>query len=105
MGRAAISIERIIMRDGLRCHYCRQMMNIYHYPTPAQQKDKKRFTFEHVVPRSHGGSYGLYNIVGACAKCNTERATKPFACFCEFCQQARVRFELKQIRKAVMCGG
>jgi hypothetical protein len=101
MGRAAISIERIIMRDGLRCHYCKEMMNVYHKPTALQQKDRRRFTFEHIVPKSEGGSYGLYNIVGACMKCNNERGKRPFACFCGFCQNARAYNELKQMRKVV----
>lgn len=97
MGRKAISIEHIVRRDGLRCHYCREFMNIYHNPTRRQQYDQKRFTFEHVVPKCHGGTYGLYNIVGACAACNGAMGNQALKCFCNFCQNARVQTELRQL--------
>lgn len=101
MGRKAITPERIIMRDGLRCHYCNEFMNVYHVPNKLQQRDPKRFTFEHIVPKSQGGSYGLYNIVGACSKCNAEAGNDVLKCFCAFCQNARVRSEMKEMRIAV----
>lgn len=97
MGRKALTAERIVMRDGLRCHYCRENMNVYDNPTVRQQKDPKRFTFEHVVPKSQGGSFGLYNIVGACAKCNSKMGSKYLKCFCGFCQNARAKTELRQV--------
>lgn len=100
MGRKAISAERIIMRDGLKCHYCLTYMNVYNRPTKVQQKDPSRFTFEHIVPKSQGGSYGLYNIVGACAKCNSRHGNEFFKCFCGFCQNARVRSEMKELKVA-----
>lgn len=96
MGRAAIDMNGIVKRDGLRCHYCKNLMNIYHNPTLEQIKDPKRFTFEHVVPRSEGGSYGMYNIVGACARCNGEKGNQIYKCFCDFCMNARVRTEMRE---------
>lgn len=99
MGRKAITVEHIVMRDGLRCHYCRENMNVYADPTIGQRRhDPKRFTFEHVVPKSQGGSYGLYNIVGACSECNSREGSRIYKCFCGFCQNARVRTEMKQLR-------
>jgi 5-methylcytosine-specific restriction endonuclease McrA len=97
MGRKAISVEQIIKRDGFRCHYCALPMNVYHAPSKMQQRDPKRFTFEHIVPRSIGGTFGLYNIVGACAGCNSKHGNDHYKCFCGFCQAARVRFELKEM--------
>jgi hypothetical protein len=97
VGRHAISAERIIMRDGLKCHYCRAYMNVYDKPNVQQQKDPKRFTFEHIVPKSHGGSYGLYNIVGACSKCNSHKGNSLFKCFCKVCINARVRSEMREL--------
>lgn len=99
MGRKAIAIEHIIKRDGFRCHYCGEKMNVYHQPTVTQQKDPKRFTFEHIVPKSIGGTYGLYNIVGACNKCNSQQGNDHLKCFCGFCKEARVRFEMKEFIK------
>ena len=100
MGRRAITPERIVMRDGLRCHYCSEFMNVYHMPNKLQQRDPRRFTFEHIVPRSIGGSYGLYNIVGACSGCNSKYGDQHYKCFCAFCQTARVRFELREVLAA-----
>lgn len=100
MGRRAISPERIIMRDGLRCHYCSEFMNVYHMPTKIQQRDPRRFTLEHIVPKCVGGTFGLYNIVGACAKCNSAHGNDHYKCFCAFCQNARFRFELKEVLAA-----
>ena len=96
MGRRAISAERVIMRDGLRCHYCREYMNVYTRPNKVQARDPKRFTFEHVVPRSIGGSYGMYNIVGACSRCNGKHGNDVYKCFCKFCKNARVKTELRE---------
>lgn len=101
MGRDAISAERIIMRDGLRCHYCSIYMNVYDKPTVQQQKDPKRFTFEHIVPKSQGGTYGLYNIVGACARCNSKKGNALFKCFCGQCIEARVRSEMRELEKVI----
>ena len=100
MGRKAISVTHIIKRDGFDCHYCQQPMNVYHKPTKLQQRDPRRFTFEHVVPKCIGGSYGLYNIVGACAGCNSKHGNSHYKCFCAFCQNARVRFEMKELQVA-----
>lgn len=99
MGRRAITPETIIKRDGLRCHYCEQFMNVYHGPlNRAQNADKRRFTFEHIVPKSQGGTWGLYNIVGACSGCNNAHGNRALKCFCLVCQAARVRFEMREMR-------
>jgi hypothetical protein len=79
-------------------------MNVYANPETAATRlrnaDKGRFTFEHVVPRSMGGTFGLYNLVGACSACNAEKGDQYLKCFCGFCQAARVRFELKEVLAA-----
>jgi hypothetical protein len=100
MGRKAISIEQIVKRDGMRCHYCDELMNIYHTPNRHMKHDPLRFTFEHVVPKCQGGSYGLYNIVGACHRCNSHMGSKVFKCFCAFCMNARAMTELREVMRA-----
>lgn len=98
MGRRAITPEVIIMRDGMRCHYCEEYMNVYHgVRVGVQLSDPRRFTFEHIVPKSVGGTWGLYNIVGACAKCNNGHGNDFYKCFCNFCKGARVRFEMREM--------
>lgn len=100
MGRHNLDTNNIIKRDGHGCHYCGKRMKFYPNPTAEQQRDPKRFTYEHIVPASMGGTWGMYNIVGACNACNQQKGNQYFKCFCEFCQMARVRFELKEMRVA-----
>lgn len=103
MGRRNVDATRIIKRDGWGCHYCGVIMNVYanpeSAPTRLRNMDKKRFTFEHIVPRSIGGTFGLYNLVGACAECNGDMGNDFYKCFCEFCKTARVMFEMKELRE------
>ena len=100
MGRRSFSPLRIIERDGFACHYCGELMNIYGNPnTPFSRsisQDRKRFTLEHIVPRSMGGTFGLYNLVGACSECNGKMGDSMYKCFCTFCQTARAKFEMKE---------
>lgn len=102
MGRRSITPEHIIVRDGMRCHYCENMMNIYGsgFPNKHCRSDPNRFTFEHIVPKSQGGTWGLYNLVGACAKCNGAMGNELLKCFCDRCRDARVRNELREMGKA-----
>jgi 5-methylcytosine-specific restriction endonuclease McrA len=51
----------VFLRDGFRCQYCGEA-----FPASA-------LTFEHVVPRSKGGSTCWGNIVTACVPCNTRK--------------------------------
>lgn len=102
MGARGLTPQRIIARDGFDCHYCHEPMNVYANPNTAfsrsRSQDKRRFTFEHIVPRSMGGTYGLYNIVGACSECNGKMGNKYIKCFCPVCQNARVRHEMREMR-------
>jgi 5-methylcytosine-specific restriction enzyme A len=51
--------HRLAVRDGgAMCHYCLQWGKIYD------------LTVDHVIPRSHGGSDALANLVLACWPCN-----------------------------------
>jgi len=50
----------VFLRDGFRCTYCGA-----HGDTDL--------TFDHVVPRSHGGRTTWENIVAACAPCNLKK--------------------------------
>lgn len=48
----------VFLRDGFTCQYCGQAGEL---------------TFDHVVPRSHGGRTTWENIVAACSPCNLRK--------------------------------
>jgi 5-methylcytosine-specific restriction endonuclease McrA len=59
--RSKVQFSRmnIYMRDGWTCQYC------------GEKKATKNLTFDHVVPRYHGGKTSWTNIVTACRACNS----------------------------------
>lgn len=48
----------IYARDGFRCQYC------------GQKFESKDLSFDHVVPKRHGGKTEWTNIVTSCCMCN-----------------------------------
>ena len=62
--RDAVQFSRIniYMRDGWKCQYC------------SKKKLTKELTFDHVVPRAHGGKTTWTNVVTACKRCNSHKA-------------------------------
>jgi len=34
-------------------------------------------TIDHIIPRSRGGPTSLFNLAGACATCNHDKADRP----------------------------
>ena len=51
----------VFLRDRFRCQYC------------GEEYFPKELTFDHVVPRSHGGVTCWENIVAACGPCNARK--------------------------------
>lgn len=51
----------LFLRDGFSCQYC----GVPH-----------ELTFDHVVPRAHGGITSWTNVVAACSKCNLKKGSK-----------------------------
>jgi 5-methylcytosine-specific restriction endonuclease McrA len=64
--RQAIKFSRlnIYSRDAFTCQYCLQQM-------PSED-----LTFDHVIPRSHGGKTSWDNIVTCCIDCNSSKADR-----------------------------
>ncbi len=58
------SRQNVFLRDGYRCQYCGERF-------PASG-----LTYDHVVPRSHGGKTNWENIVAACHQCNTWKGNR-----------------------------
>lgn len=57
-----IDREQIYERDGGRCHIC------------GHAVAKSKFTLDHLVPLSKGGSHTALNVAVAHRKCNSQRA-------------------------------
>ena len=59
--RVAFTRFNLFLRDGFQCQYC---------------GSKGDLTFDHIVPRSHGGLTSWENVVAACSKCNLKKGSK-----------------------------
>src|SRR6185437_14311815 len=55
----------ILLRDRFRCQYC------------GEQFDAPDLTYDHVIPRSNGGTTTWENILTACIPCNTRKRNYP----------------------------
>ena len=53
--------RNVFIRDNYTCQYC---FNSFPY---------SQLTFDHVVPRSHGGTWCWDNVVTACMPCNVDK--------------------------------
>jgi 5-methylcytosine-specific restriction endonuclease McrA len=58
----AFSRPNLFIRDDYMCQYCYKQFLF------------EQLTFDHVVPRSHGGPQGWTNIVAACHPCNNRKS-------------------------------
>lgn len=54
----------VFMRDRFKCQYC------------GHKRRSADLTFDHVVPRAHGGATSWDNIVAACWPCNMAKEAK-----------------------------
>lgn len=61
-------IGRLIARDGLLCHWCKNLCD----PTLSSTADRYP-TRDHLIRQADGGSNRLENLVLACRKCNNGR--------------------------------
>jgi 5-methylcytosine-specific restriction endonuclease McrA len=61
--RPAFTRFNVFLRDRFSCQYCGE-----YFPT-------QDLTFDHVVPRSRGGSTTWGNVVTACAPCNLRKGS------------------------------
>ena len=62
--RVAFTRFNLFLRDEFRCQYCGA---------------RGELTFDHVVPRSRGGTTSWENVVAACAKCNLRKGANSLA--------------------------
>ncbi len=62
--RPAFTRFNVFLRDKFTCQYCS-----VRFPT-------HELTFDHVVPRAHGGRTTWTNVVTACSACNLRKGSK-----------------------------
>ncbi len=58
------SRSNVFSRDGYQCQYC------------GSKKPRCELSFDHVLPRTHGGRTGWENIVTACRPCNLKKRNR-----------------------------
>ena len=65
----------IIMRDGFKCWLCgrEDMIEPEDDNGGSQVYEPRLATFDHLIPKSHGGRDDYHNLKLACAKCNSRR--------------------------------
>lgn len=51
----------VFLRDKFECQYC---------------GTRDELTFDHVIPRAHGGETTWHNVVAACSPCNLRKGSK-----------------------------
>jgi|SRR6056300_1227718 len=61
---AKLSRKNLFIRDDYRCQYCG--VKFFHH----------ELTFDHVIPRSHGGNSTWLNMVAACKNCNGKKSNR-----------------------------
>lgn len=57
----------VFLRDHFRCQYC------------GEKHSSADLTYDHVVPRCHGGKSSWDNVVSACSPCNVKKDNKTLA--------------------------
>lgn len=89
-----VSLETLHTRDGGVCHYCK-CETILPEGIDNPYNDNLA-TREHIVPRSKGGTWDMFNLVLACRACNGARGNNDHVCDCDFCVAAyRLMWEKK----------
>ncbi|MEE8395945.1 MAG: HNH endonuclease [bacterium] len=63
--RVKFSRQNLFSRDDYTCQYC-------HKAYPAQH-----LTYDHILPRSRGGTTTWTNVVTSCVRCNLRKGSKP----------------------------
>jgi len=59
--KPAFTRFNVFLRDEFRCQYCFSENNL---------------TYDHIIPKSHGGKTTWNNVLTACSDCNTSKGNK-----------------------------
>ena len=63
--------QKVFERDGGACVYCRRTIDLDAEPCTDLQ-----LTFDHLIPKTRGGTSGMHNLVTACFTCNQRKSSK-----------------------------
>ncbi len=87
MFRRGVKFNRnnVYLRDKGRCQYC------------GKRVSREDFTYDHIVPRRHGGETKWKNIVVSCIPCNQRKAARTP-------EQAGMRLISKPVRPKYLPG-
>lgn len=83
------TIVNLLYRSQHRCEYCG-------FPFDDRVKGR-RFTVDHVVPKTKGGSDEIENLKAACSSCNTSKGAKTIEEFRNMLQRRYSTFTEEQI--------
>jgi len=56
-------VFNVFLRDDYTCQYC------------GSEFETRQLTFDHVIPRAHGGTSTWHNVVSACGPCNHRKGS------------------------------
>ena len=59
INRVPFSKKNVLIRDGFKCAYC--------------GSEKRKFTIDHIIPKSMGGKTNFENCVSSCKSCNNKK--------------------------------
>ena len=62
INRVPFSKKNVLIRDGFKCAYC--------------GSEKRKFTIDHIIPKSMGGKTNFENCVSSCKPCNNKKGNK-----------------------------
>jgi len=71
--------ERVFESQGWRCAYCGERMYAPSHiqdggpPLNTRERRLRRATVDHIIPKKHGGTDAIENLVAACNECNSKR--------------------------------
>jgi 5-methylcytosine-specific restriction endonuclease McrA len=66
-------VTQLMARDGLNCTICGEALDRH----LRDERHPRYITFDHKVPRAHGGNDSLANLRLAHRHCNGQRGTDP----------------------------
>lgn len=92
----ASKVHQLIGRDGHRCAWCGRGLR-----AAGQGKGGLFATCDHILPKSLGGSDGLWNLVLACNQCNNERGTRPAVVWMRQCLERGYQVRVEVVRAAI----
>lgn len=71
MGQLTYRVSKLTERDGFRCHYCGEPLEV----NENCIFNPRGVSVDHIVPQSEGGTNALANLVLACRQCNVDKGT------------------------------